>query len=105
MSPSLGGRLRGIVFLGTPHQGTSYSQYGILVSSLLSPLDPDVQTMRLLRGETEELEGLQRQFEKLHRDTPRKYFYETDKTYRYLFGFIPLIQEYVSQGARFPSRV
>lgn len=89
-------RVRGVVFLGTPHQGTSYNRYGLLASYLLLPLDPDIEIMRILAPESAVLDGLQRDFEKYYSSTVRKYGYETRKTQRKVFGFIPFLQEFVS---------
>ena len=90
-------RLKGIVFLGTPHRGTSFSRYGLLASFLLAPLDSNVDIMRILRLDSVELDDLQKDFENTYKEITRKYFYEKEKTLRQPWGFLPWVQEFVSR--------
>lgn len=95
MKPDLKSRIRGVVFLGTPHQGTSFNRYGILASYILAPLDPDVEIMRILAPDSEVLEALQSDFERYYGDTRRKYFYEQKKMERKFLGPVTWLREYV----------
>jgi hypothetical protein len=96
MSYTLKPRLKGIIFLGTPHRGTSFSRYGLLISYLLAPLDSDIGIMRILGPDSVELDDLQKDFDNKYKDMARKYFYEREKTRRQLWGFITWMQEFVS---------
>ncbi|KAK0743982.1 hypothetical protein B0T18DRAFT_194032 [Schizothecium vesticola] len=89
-------RLKGIIFLGTPHQGTSASRYGRLVSYVLAPLGSDIDIMRVLGPGSEDLYDLQTGFHNHFKDVTRKYFFEKEKTYRQLWGFITWLDEFVS---------
>ena len=84
-----------MVFLGTPHQGTSFNRYGLIASYLLLPLDADIEIMRILAPESEELDSLQRDFERHYKATPRKYIYENKKTQRQILRLITLVREFV----------
>jgi hypothetical protein len=79
MFPDLKSRLKGVVFLGAPHQGTSFNRYGIIASYLLVPLDPDIEIMRTLAPESAALDSLQRDLERYFKGTTRKYFLETKR--------------------------
>ncbi|KAL2126774.1 hypothetical protein VTI74DRAFT_270 [Chaetomium olivicolor] len=95
MSPELKQRLKGIIFLGTPHQGASASRYGRLISYILAPLGSDVDIMRVLEPGSEDLYDLQTDFHNHFKDTTRKYFFEKEKTYHQLWGFITWLDEFV----------
>jgi len=98
MFPDLKSRLRGVIFLGTPHQGTSFNRYGLIASYLLVPLDPDIEIMRILAPESAVLDRLQRDFEKGFKGTTRKYFFENEKTQRKILGLVTLVREFVRES-------
>ena len=84
-----------MIFLGTPHQGTSFNRYSLIASYLLLPLNADIEIMRVLAPENEELDSLQRDFEKDYKATTRKYIYENKKTQRQILRLITLVREFV----------
>jgi hypothetical protein len=96
MHPKLKSRIKGLIFLGTPHQGTHFNRYGLAASYLLAPLGSNIDIMRILGPESVELDELQEEFDRHFKDSTRKYFFEHEPTRRLLFGFIPWVQECVS---------
>ncbi|KAF7550099.1 hypothetical protein G7Z17_g5936 [Cylindrodendrum hubeiense] len=88
-------RIKGIIFLGTPHRGTRYARFGIAASWLLAPLDADANVMRPLSYDNIDLDDLEKDFDATFRMTERRYFFETHKMRRYLFSSIPYLREFV----------
>lgn len=98
---ALAKRIKGILFLGTPHRGTAFTRYGLIVGEAFSPLDSNTAILYPLLYDSETLRDLQTRFISEYKDTECVYFYEKHKMRRYLFGFIPFIQEYVCQSIDF----
>ena len=87
--------MKGVLFLGTPHRGTPFTRFGLLAARLLTPLDADVEIMRLLVSDSVDLKDLDDRFRERFENTPRLYYHDTEKMRRYLLGFIPWIRELV----------
>ncbi|KAM7210016.1 Alpha/Beta hydrolase fold [Rhypophila decipiens] len=98
MLPELKPRLKGIIFLGTPHQGTSVSRYGLLFSDVLAPLGSDIDIMRMLEPGSYYLNDLQTDFHKHFKDATKRYIFEKEKTYRQVWGVITWMDEFVSDS-------
>jgi hypothetical protein len=97
MAHELKPRLKGVIFLGTPHRGTSFSRYGLLTSYALAPLGSDVGIMRILGLDSIELDDLQKDFDNNFKAVTRKYFFEKDKTIHQLWGFATWMREFVGR--------
>ncbi|KJZ68442.1 hypothetical protein HIM_12167 [Hirsutella minnesotensis 3608] len=93
--PELQDRLKGVLFLGTPHHGSPFTRFGLLVARLLTPLDADVEIMRPLVAGNVDLKDLDDRFREHFGNTTRLYYRERRKMRRYLLGFIPWIREFV----------
>lgn len=91
-APELKSRVKGILFLGTAHRGTSFTRFGILAASFFAPLDADVEIMRPLVTDNVDLDDLEKKFSRHFRNAKRMYYFETHKMRHYLFGFIPWIR-------------
>ena len=96
--PELQARIKGIIFLGTPHRGTPFTRFGILAASLLAPLDADAGIMQLLIEDNAHLDDLEKRFSRHFRNTKRIYYFEKIKMRRYLLGVIPWIHEFVGRS-------
>ncbi|KAI0188278.1 hypothetical protein EV127DRAFT_471280 [Xylaria flabelliformis] len=79
---------RGIIFLGTPHQGTSVSNWGALLAFLTSYLGSDNTLLLYLKRYNSDLSNLEAGFKKWIDKRPRKVkvecFYEMRPTF--IFG-------------------
>ena len=95
--PSLKCRVKGLLFLGTPHRGTPFTQFGIVVAWLLTPLYADLDIMRPLISDSVYLDDLEKRFSRDFRNTARFYYYETYRMRCYILGFIPW-QEFVRES-------
>ena len=93
--PELKSRVKGVLFLGTPHRGTPFTRFGIFAASFLNPLDADVHIMRPLVSDSVDLDDLEKRFSKHFHGTKRMYYFERHKMRRRLLGFIPWIREFV----------
>ncbi|KJZ70980.1 hypothetical protein HIM_09635 [Hirsutella minnesotensis 3608] len=93
--PELQDRLKGVLFLGTPHHGSPFTRFGLLAARLLTPLDADVEIMRPLVAGNVDLKDLDDRFREHFGNTTRLYYRERRKMRRYLLGFIPWIREFV----------
>lgn len=93
--PELKSRVKGILFLGTPHRGTPFTRFGIFAAGVLAPLDADIHIMRLLVPDSVDLDDLEKRFSKHFHSTKRMYYFERHKIYRHLLGFIPWVREFV----------
>ena len=103
LSPDLKRRVKGIIFLGTPHQGTSFTRFGMIAGRLFALLYSDVEILRpLIEGSTT-LDDLQKDFNKDFKNTICKYYFERHKMRRYLLGFIPWMREWVREMLPFHS--
>jgi hypothetical protein len=98
MSPELKPRLKGIIFLGTPHQGTLFNRYGLVASYILAPLGSDIDIMRILGPGSGDLYDLHADFQKYFKDSTRKYFFEKEETCHQLWGFNVGTQEFVGSS-------
>jgi hypothetical protein len=88
-------RVKGVIFLGTPHRGTPFTRFGIFAARFLTPLDADVHIMHPLVSDSVVLDDLEKKFSRYFHCTKRIYYFETHKMRRYLLGFIPWIREFV----------
>lgn len=96
--PELKSRIKGMLFLGTPHRGTPFTRFGIIAASFLTPLDADVEIMRPLMSDSVDLDDLEKKFSRHFHSTRRIYYFETHKMRRYVLGFLPGVREFVSQA-------
>lgn len=94
--PDLSSRVKGVIFLGTPHSGTPFSRYGIYAARLFAPFDSDIDIMQPLIPNNATVKDLSDRFQAQYKNTRRFYYFETHKTRRYLLRFIPWVREYVS---------
>ncbi|KAK3358679.1 hypothetical protein B0T25DRAFT_72891 [Lasiosphaeria hispida] len=94
-------RVKGVFFLGTPHKGTKFVRFGTATAKLMAPFDSDLEIMRPLAVDNMDLDDLEKDFHEEFVHTPRRYFFETRKTRRYLY-----IRELVvsQQSATFGAR-
>ncbi|TRX88171.1 hypothetical protein FHL15_010920 [Xylaria flabelliformis] len=87
---------RGIIFLGTPHQGTSVSNWGTLLTFLTSFLGSDNTLLLYLKKHNSDLSNLEAWFKKWVEQRPRKVkvecFYEMRPTFIFglSIGFVSL---------------
>ncbi|KAH6886460.1 hypothetical protein B0T10DRAFT_81257 [Thelonectria olida] len=95
LNPDLKHRVKGILFLGTPHRGTRFARFGAALTWLLSPFDADADIMRPLSYDNLDLDDLEKEFHASFGLTERRYFFETHKMRYYLFGFIPYLREFM----------
>lgn len=55
--------MEGVIFLGTPHSGTNFAQYGIYAATLFIPFDSDANIIRLLIANNVILKDLDDEFQ------------------------------------------
>jgi hypothetical protein len=88
-------KLKGVIFLGTPHRGTPFARFGINAARLFAPLGSDVDVMLPLVTDNASLDDLDKDFREEFKSTERRYYFEKHKMNRYFLGFIPWIREFV----------
>lgn len=88
-------RIKGILYLGTPHRGNTFTKYGLFAGAAISLFDSNTAILTPLIYDSEILRDLQSRFVSEYESIECVYFYEKHKMRRYLLNFVPWIQEYV----------
>jgi hypothetical protein len=87
-STDVAAKTKGIVFLGTPHRGTSFSNIGRSIAGALTVFGSNKAILDELRYDTLPLDVLQEDFISNYRDISLVNFYEQRRTEIFGFGFL-----------------